>query len=161
MGGAGVFLEAVEIEAIVRHLGDGLAVALDQQVAAGIGNGIEAAGDEHGSAIAECVGFEIGVGNSERDCGTIERDAVGAKAIGDGLFDLGEHLIEIENFERRIGQAKMRSQSSVGEGGDAGLPGAANIDGNAVDRAVMNRRDDALSGVHGMTLVGGKCISLR
>ncbi len=151
VSGSGVLFQAIEVEAIVGHAGHGPVVAEEDEAAVGFLHWMVFAGNLDGGAIEESGGFPVTVGDAKGDVGAVEADAVGAETVGDGLVDFGEHLEEVEDpgwFGG--GEVEVLAEEVVGDDSDAGLAGAAEVNGDPVGGLVVEGSEDAFAGGHGL-----------
>jgi hypothetical protein len=64
-------------------------------------------------------------------------------------FDFGQHLEDIEDLERTIQVgAELAAQAGIGQGRNAALAGAAEIDGQAVGGFMPDGVEDAFARGH-------------
>jgi hypothetical protein len=150
----GVTVEIREIALVVerpacRHVGDVEAVfhARDERTVR-LRLRMKPRGIQRGLAVGEHRGLPGGRLGIE---GAADVHDVNLEAVEDGVLGLGELLDDVVNV-CRAGQAEMFFEIAVGDGGDAGAGGRAEINRDAVRLAMFDGGKDAFAGGHKLFL---------
>ncbi len=159
--------DRVEIEPALGHPPAGLqravVLGIHEDVAAGLGPGVEAAGHQHGRAVEGGPRLPVLILEAEERLGPAQADHVHAQGVLQVGGDFAQHLIRLDDFDRRARRVELQCLPEPVHAADVhpGDGAAAEVQGNVVGLLMVQGGFDALAGVHGRVDGGDRVGSRR
>ncbi len=147
--------DGVEVESALGHPPAGrqrvVALGIHEDVAVWFRLGVEAAGDEDRRAVEGGPRLPVVVAEAEERLGPAQSDGVHAQRVEQVGGDLAQHLIGLDDFDRRARRIELQCLAEPIHAADvhARGRGGAEVQGDAVRLLVIDGGFNALSGVHG------------
>jgi len=147
--------DRVEVVAPLGHAPAGrhraVALGIHEDVAVGLGRGVEGPGHEHRRAVEERPGLPVLVFEAEHRLLAAQSQHVHAQGLDQVRGDLAQHLVGLDHLDRRArpvqtqGLAQLVHRADVHSGDRAG----AEVEWHVIGLLVVQCLEDALARVHG------------